>query len=143
METPLQEGRYIYCIIKSDGRQSFGPLGIGDRRDELYTIPFNGISAVVSHSPIKSYSLSHENLIAHEMAIEEVMKGHTVLPVRFCTIAADDEKVKTILERAHGKFADMLKSIEGKKELGLKAVFIKDVIYQDILAQQGRIREMK
>ena len=116
------DGRYIYCIIKANGAQTFGPLGIGGRGDQLYTIVHNNIAAVVSNSPITSYPVSRENLIAHEKAIEEVMKAHTVLPVRFCTIAGSDEKVKGILETAHDKFYDLLGVMDGKKELGLKAV---------------------
>ena len=33
-------------------------------------------------------------MLAHERAIEEVMKEYTVLPVRFNTITEDEEKVK-------------------------------------------------
>ncbi len=142
MQTALQEGRYIYCIIRANRRQTFGPLGIGGRNDELYTIPCEDIAAVVSDSPIKSYSLSHENLVAHEKAIEEVMKEHTVLPVRFCTITADEDKVRMILEKAHDKIRDLLSAMSGKKELGLKAVF-KDGVYQDILEKYADIRSLK
>lgn len=82
-------------------------------------------------------------MVAHEKAIEQVMKEHTVLPVRFCTIAEDEEKVKKILEREHDRFIDLLKNIEGKKELGLKAVFKEDIIYKDILEKYEDIRLLK
>ncbi len=145
------DGRYIYCIIKANGAQTFGPLGIGGRGDQLYTIVHNNIAAVVSNSPITSYPVSRENLIAHEKAIEEVMKAHTVLPVRFCTIAGSDEKVKGILETAHDKFYDLLGVMDGKKELGLKAVFPakgaqaggKGDIYGHILEKHADIRALK
>ncbi|MEW6003291.1 MAG: GvpL/GvpF family gas vesicle protein, partial [Nitrospirota bacterium] len=137
------EGKYIYCIIKSSQSQSFGLLGIGGRRDELYTICLDDIAAVVSNSQIIKYSVSRENMLAHEKAIEEVMKEHTVLPVRFCAIAEDEEKVKKILEREHDRFIDLLRNIEGKKELGLKAVFKEDVIYKDILEKYEDIRVLK
>ncbi len=137
------EGIYIYCIIKSSQSQSFGPLGIGGRGDELYTICLDNTAAIVSNSPIIKYSVSRENMVAHEKAIEQVMKEHTVLPVRFCTIAEDEEKVKKILEREHDRFIDLLKNIEGKKELGLKAVFKEDIIYKDILEKYEDIRLLK
>jgi len=138
-----KEGKYIYCIIKLNQYQSFGPLGIGVRGDELYTVCSNNIAAVVSNSPITKYSVSRENTIGHEKAVEEVMKEHTVLPVRFCTIAEDEEKVKKILEREHDKFVDLLKNMEGKKELGLKAIFEKEVIYNDILEKYEDVRVLK
>ncbi|MDO9122919.1 MAG: GvpL/GvpF family gas vesicle protein [Deltaproteobacteria bacterium] len=138
------EGRYIYCIIETEGKmERFGPIGVGGRGDEVYTIRFDNIAAVVSNSPIKKYSVARENLIPHECAIEEVMKTHTVLPVRFCTIAEDEGKVRKILEKEHERFLGLLKDIEGKKELGLKAVFKEDAIYGSILADYDEIRMEK
>jgi hypothetical protein len=138
------EGKYIYCIIEAkDKSEQFGSIGIGGRSDVVYTVCFNNIAAVVSNSPIKKYSVSRENLIFHECAIEEVMKTHTVLPVRFCTIAEDEGKVRKILEKEHERFLGLLKDIEGKKELGLKAVFKEDAIYKDILADFDEIRMEK
>jgi len=142
MEVAIKEGKYIYCIIKSYQSQSFGPLGIGERGDELYTVCFKDIAAVVSNSPIKKYPVARDNLIPHERAIEEVMKAYTVLPVRFCTITEDEEKVKKILEREYDEFLDLLKNMEGKKELGLKAIFKED-IYNHILEKHKEIKTLK
>ncbi len=139
----MEEGKYIYCIIELNKPQSFGPLGIGGRGDELHTIYFQNIAAVVSNSPIIKYSISRENMLAHEKAIEEVMKKHTVLPVRFVTIAKDEEKVKKILEKEYDRFIDLLENMKGKKELGLKAIFKEDVIYKEILEKYRDIKILK
>jgi len=138
-----REGKYIYCIIASNEAESFGPLGIGGRGDEVDTIVYDNIAAVVSNSPIISYAVSRENMLAHEKAIEEVMKKYTVLPVRFCTIAKDEDTVKKILEKEHDKFAELLKNIEGKKELGLKAIFKEEVIYKEIAENYEDIKKLK
>ena len=143
MEIGVKEGKYIYCITAAGVSQTFGPLGIGGRADELYSISFNDIAAVVSDSPIKRYPVSSDNTLAHEKAIEQVMKEHTVLPVRFATIAEDEEKVKRILEKEHDKFKDLLDKIKDKKELNLKAIFIENVIYRDILEKHEDIRVLK
>ena len=139
----MKEGKYIYCIIDSGDSKTFGPLGIGGRGDEVHTICFDDIAAVVSNSPIKKYSVSRENTLSHERAIEEVMKEYTVLPVRFATITEDEEKVKKILEKEYGKFKDLLNKMKDKKELGLKAIFNEDVIYKDILEKYKEIRILK
>ncbi|PIP21025.1 MAG: gas vesicle synthesis GvpLGvpF [Candidatus Omnitrophica bacterium CG23_combo_of_CG06-09_8_20_14_all_40_11] len=185
-ETIPGEGKYIYCIITIDNCESlnFGPLGIGGRGDELYTISYKPeggglafgsqshkpegsgwasarpqghglasfgqshspthktIAAVVSNSPIKKYSVAREYLILHERAIEEVMKAYTVLPVRFATIAEDEKKVKTILEKDYDKILDLLEKMKGKIELGLKAIF-KEGIYNYILKEYEEIRALK
>jgi len=139
----LKEGKYIYCIIALKEARSFGPIGIGGRGDEVNTIVYDDIAAVVSNSPVVSYAVSRENMLAHEKAIEEVMKKYAVLPVRFCTIAQDENKVKKILEKEHDKFADLLKNMEGKKELGLKAIFKDEVIYKEIAENYEDIKKLK
>jgi hypothetical protein len=136
-------GKYIYCIIGSGRPRSFGPFGIGAKGAELTTICVDDIAAVVSPSPIMKYSLSRENMIAHEKAIEEVMKEYEVLPVRFSTIAEDEEKVAKILEKEHDRFAELLKTMAGKTELSVIAIFKEDVIYKDIMEKYRDIRAFK
>ena len=138
-----KQGKYIYCIIASGRPRSFGPFGIGGKGEELTTICFDGIGAVVSDSPIMKYPLSRDNMIAHEKAIEEVMKEYPVLPVRFCTIAEDEEKVAKILEKEHDRFAELLKTMAGKTELSVIAIFKEDAIYKDITEKYQDIRAFK
>lgn len=155
METAVKEGIYIYCIMATNdsnpiedqdsprGTKTFGLLGIGNRNDELYVIAYEDIAAVVSKSPVISYSISRENMLAHEKAIEEVMKEYTVLPVRFCTIAKDEKKVESILEKEYDKFKELLTKVESKKELGLKAIFNADAVYNDIVEKYKDIKNFK
>lgn len=142
MDVTIKEGKYIYCIIAAKEPKTFGPLGIGDREDEVYTISLDDIAAVVSNSLLINYSISRQNSLAHEKAIEEVMKEHTVLPVRFGTLAEDEEKVKQILEREADNFKTLLAKMEGKKELGVKVVF-KENIYNEILIRYEDIKALK
>jgi hypothetical protein len=139
----VEEGIYIYCIAELKEPHYFGAIGIGDRGDDVYTLSFQDIAAVVSKSPVKKYPVARENLIPHERVIEEVMKTHTVLPVRFATIAENEEKVRQILQREYHRFADLLGSIRGKKELGLKMMFKEDLVYKEILEKYHDIKALK
>ena len=139
----MEEGVYIYCINELKEPLSFGAIGIGGRGDEAYTVPFRDIGAVVSNSPVKKYPVAREYLISHERVVEEVMKTHTVLPVRFATIAENVEKVRLILEREYRKFIDLLKTMHGKKELGLKILFQEQVVYKEILENNDDIKALK
>jgi hypothetical protein len=139
----LEEGIYIYCIVESKEPLKFGAMGIGGRGDDVYTVPFRDIGAVVSNSPVRKYAVARENLIPHERVIEEVMKTHTVLPVRFATIAENEEKVGMILEREYRRFVDLLKNMEGKKELGLKIMLKEDLVYREIIEKYDDIRALK
>jgi len=143
MAVATKEGKYIYCIIESNQPRSFGPLGIGGRGDELYTVCFDDMAAVISSAPIEKYRVSRENTLAHEKAIEQVMAEYTVLPVRFATIAEDEEEVKRILEAEQERFRDLLYQMKDKTELGFKAIFKEDVVYKDILEKYEDIRGLK
>src|SRR3989339_1129833 len=102
------EGTYMYAIIAAPAPETFGPIGIGERGDECLTIHHNGLAAVVSSSPLKKFKVSRDNLLAHEKVIEAVMRAHTVLPVRFGTVADSEEKVKLILARECDRFLELL-----------------------------------
>ena len=143
MDVATKEGKYIYCVMDSNQPQSFGPLGIGGRGDEVYTICFDDIAALVSNAPIKKYRISRENSITHEKAIEAVMAEHTVLPVRFATVTEDEEKVMKILEAEYERFRELLNQMKDKTELGFKAIFKEDVVYKHILEKHENIRALK
>jgi len=138
-----KDGKYIYCIINSDVPESFGNTGIGGRGDEVYTVCYKNMAAVISNSPIKNYRVSRENMMPHEKTIEEAMNEHTVLPVKFGTITESDKAMEDILIREYGRFDKMLKKMKDKKELGLKAIFKEDVIYKKILEKYEDIVKLK
>lgn len=137
------EGKYIYCVIEDDLKRNFGPLGIGDRGSELYTINYRDIAIVVSDSPLVKYPVSRENAMAHENAIEAVMRDHTVLPVRYGTIAESKEKIVKVMEREYGRFKNLLKKMHNKVELGLKVLFLEGTIYREILDRYESIKRLK
>jgi hypothetical protein len=143
--TEKKKGKYIYGIIRNSGTIDLGPIGIGKRGDHVYGIPHKNVCAIVSNSPVIQYDARRANLIAHEIVLEEVMKRHTVLPVRFSTITdtSDDAAVVRILEHDYKQLSDMLDQMEGKKELGLKVITIKDVIFKYILDKHNEIRVLK
>src|SRR5487761_266892 len=80
------EGKYVYCIIESDKAQRFGGMGIGGRGDEVYTIHYGGLAAVVSDTPLVVYDPTRENALTHEHVNEAVMKEFTVIPMSFGTV---------------------------------------------------------
>lgn len=143
MATDIKDGIYIYCIIGKCPPQHLAAPGIGERGDEVYCVHAAGLGAVVSHSPLqKKFKMSRDNLLAHECAIEEVMKTYTVLPVRFATVAESEEKVQKILIKEQERFSALLREMDHRKELGVKAVFNSEKIYAHI-AEQAEIKRIK
>lgn len=139
-----REGKYIYCVIGTKQERNFGPIGIGGRGDEVLTIGYDDLSMVVSDSPMTKYVVSRENMLAHERVIEEVMKEFTVLPVRFCTIAASADEIRNLLDRRHREFKNLLRDMDHKIELGVKGIWKNmDIIFEEIVEENKEIKKAK
>ena len=136
--------KYMYCIIRCPEERQFTNLGIGERGDIVYTINYKDLAVVVSDSPDMEYDNSRRNMMAHTIVQEEVMKGYTVLPVRFGTLApsADDIREK-LLRRRYGEFFGLINDMNGFVELGLKAFWYEGKVFQEILAEHQSIRELR
>jgi len=118
-----EEGKYLYCIIENSNARNFGPIGIGGREDEVTTIPYGEFSAVVSSIPMSKYVVSRETMTEHEKVLEEVMKDCTILPVRFYTVAPSADEIRSLLRRRHTEFKNLLRYLDNRVELGLKALW--------------------
>ncbi|MDD5773134.1 MAG: GvpL/GvpF family gas vesicle protein [bacterium] len=140
-----KEGKYIYCIIKTSQERNFGPIGIGGRRDEVLTIGHEDLSMVVSSHPIIKFTVSRENMLAHELVIEEVMKEFdSVLPVRFGTVAATCDETRNLLDRRYREFKNALVNVEHRIELSVKGIWENmDDIFKEITRENEEIKKLK
>jgi len=138
------EGKYLYCIIEEASQRTFGPIGIGEREDEVHTLCYRDLACVISSTPMTKYVISRDNLTAHEKVIEKVMKDYTILPIRFCTIATSIDEVRSLLMKRYQEFKNLLRSMDNKVELGLKAFWLNiDKIFKEISALNEEVIILK
>src|SRR5471032_1572369 len=78
-----QEGRYVYGVIESRAPVGFGRSSIGGVNEDVYTVHYGDIAAVVSRTPVFIFDPTRDNALAHEHVIESVMKNHTIIPMSF------------------------------------------------------------
>lgn len=139
----MPEGQYIYCIIGTGEARNFGPIGIGGRGDPVTTIAYKDLGVVASSVPMTKYVVSKETMLSHEKVIEAVMKEHTLLPVRFYTVAPNAEEIRSLLRRRYLEFKKLLRELDNKVELGLKALWRDmNTIFQEIVKENREIRAL-
>lgn len=146
-----EQGKYIYCIIGTDEERGFGPIGIGGQEDDVHTICYQGQAAVISSSPVTKYPISRENILAHQRVLEKVMEDFSILPVRFGTIAENKNGVSAgqmvkekILMARYKEFEILLKELDNKVELGVKALWTDmNLIFGEIVQESQEIRILK
>lgn len=139
-----EEGIYIYCIVDGSGTKGFKSAGIGGRGDRVYALSYDGLSAVVSQSPKMRYQALRENLMPHELVVEEAMQEFTTLPVRFCTVAKSEEEViEKGLKRFAATLKDLIERMRGKVELGLRVMWadLKPIFAE--IAEMPEIKRLK
>jgi len=141
----MNEGQYIYAIVATHEEKGFGLIGIGDRNDEVYTVCYRDIGAVISPSSVVKYPVTRANTMAHQKVMEEVMKYYPMLPVRFGTIGEGIELIKErVLKARYDEFKDLLRYMQDKIELGLKALWAsKEAVFREIVDENRNIRLLR
>lgn len=143
-EQATSTGKYLYCITRCPEPRQFTTRGIGERGDVVHTVQYMNLAAVVSDSPITEYESSRRNMMAHTLVLEEVMQEFTILPVRFGTVAPSAEAIQEkVLKRRFGEFHGLLKELESRVELGLKAFWYEQSIFQEIVEENPAIRRLR
>lgn len=144
--------RYIYCLTDCDEPRDFECAAVGDRASRVHTVVHNGIAAVVSPSCLGKYTIDRQNTLAHQRVMEHVMaQGHTVLPVKFDTIAEakngtgpEERIVQQVLVKRFDELASLLAVMATLAEMGLKALWRdKRAVFQEIVDSDDGIRRLR
>lgn len=140
---PTEEGKYVYCIIRCDEPRSFGQIGIGGRGDEVLTVHYGDLAAVVSTTPLVVYDPTRENVLAHEQVNEKVMLDFTVLPMAFGAMFRTEKDIVELLKGTADALKDVFLKMEGKVEVGLKVIWDRDKVISDLEETDEDIRNLK
>jgi gas vesicle protein GvpL/GvpF len=143
MAEDSNEGKYVYCIIKSETSLTFGPLGIGADPADVHTVNYRDIAAVVSNTPMVVQDPTRDNVLAHQRVNETVMHKHTVIPMSFGTVFKTDDDIMELLRSAYDAFTDVLNKMQDKFEFGLKVLWDRDQIIREIEEEDEDIRRLK
>lgn len=140
-----KDGKYIYCITETRQERNFGPIGIGQRGDEVLTIGYDDLSMVVSTCPTTEVSTNRENMLGHQQVIEKVMNEFdSVLPVRFGTVASGADEIRNLLDRRYREFKSALTDMDHKVELGVKGMWKHmSVIFDEVVEGNKGIKSLK
>jgi len=145
-------GRYIYCVADSGEKIDLGDIGI--ENNDVYTIPYNDICAVVHNCPTEPYKSDDDNMVkgwimGHEKVMETVWeKFGTILPLGFDVIIKPDnshDSNKTVvkwLKEDYESLKQQMKMVTGKAEYGVQILWDPKVTAQDITESNEKIRKL-
>jgi Gas vesicle synthesis protein GvpL/GvpF len=138
-------GVYVYCIIECAEPRGFGKIGIGGRGDEVYTVHYRDLAAVVSRANLQVYDPTRENALTHEHVNEVVMidNGFTPVPMSFGTLFKTEEDTIEFLKDTYDALRDVLQKMKDKLEFGLKVNWDRDNVLAEIEKENEELRRLK
>jgi hypothetical protein len=122
---------WLYGILRGDAPQPAPLAGVDGRRVEL--IRHAGLAALTGAVPLERFgeqalrdSLEDMERLetlarAHERVLDHALELGAVVPCRICTIYADADHVRAMLEAERAPLMDALAQVEGAAEWGVKA----------------------
>lgn len=140
-------GKYIYGIIKGSDNDLAPIYGI-DTSSTVYTVAYKDLSCLVSNYSGGDFgSMTKEEvvrcLLAHQVVVEHVMRGHSVLPVKFGTVLTTSDEAHSLLSQGHLQFVDALAWIQDKVEIEVAATWNTKQILQEISTEPEISRAAK
>lgn len=115
------QGKYVYGVIIGGGDAILGVRGLAGT-SPVYSIAHEGLSGVVSDYTGGDFdSMSKEELarclLKHQVVVEQLIRKHPVLPMKFGTVLATADEVRELLVQGHAQFFLTLLWIQDKVEV--------------------------
>lgn len=141
------EAKYIHGIIEASEEKLFNSCGIS-AHEEVYSIPYQDISAVVSDSQFINYITLPKNqvaryLLVHQQVIEKIMDSYTIIPMKLGTYAFNVREIEEILSKGYAMFKDIFRKINNKIEIDVVATWndLNSIIKE--IGEGEEIKELK
>ena len=142
-------GIYIYGIMNSNSGRLFGTWGMNEF-ENVYTISYKDISAVVSESKIVAdYTHLLKDalalvLVKHQEIIERIMSmQYEVIPVRLGTFAVNRDEVLHILDNGYPIIRDIFNKIKDKIEVDVAVTWSDFNLILKEIGEEKEIKEFK
>lgn len=111
--------------------------------DAVQNIPYHGIGVLCNAVNGKAIQPTRDNLMAHQKLLESLLKQYTILPVRFGIVAPTKGVLWSGLKSSLSIIRSRLQYFQGKRELNIKAFWVKEYIYEYIINSYPNIRSFR
>lgn len=152
-----QTGVYLYCIARAaaDSVTELHEIEGIDGRNHLYTVTVGDICGVVSQVPLSEFGAQvlDENLqnmqwlerkaLLHENILEQVMNISVIVPMRFCTIYKNSERIGEVLAERYEQFSANLHFLKDKEEWGVKIYLDSQILAREIAKVSEKIHDLE
>jgi len=145
-------GRYLYCIADSSEAVSLGNIGIEE--NEVYSIPYKDLCAVVHNCPATPYEsedkeIVKEWVIAHQKVVDAAWeKLGTLIPIGFDTIiqgnaaVEPEENMKKWLGDDYDNLKAKIEKVRDRAEYGVQLFWDRKTIAKKVSDESPEIKAL-
>ncbi|TXS48645.1 gas vesicle protein [Streptomyces sp. uw30] len=133
---------YVYGITASSHPalpQDMG--GVGDPARPVRVLKQGELAALVSEAP-EGLRPKRRELLAHSHVLAEAGAAGCVLPMRFGSVAPDDDTVTSVLAERAEHYRERLTALDGRVEYNVKASHVEEAVLHRVLAENTELRAM-
>ncbi|MEW2248224.1 GvpL/GvpF family gas vesicle protein [Streptomyces sp. NPDC058733] len=133
---------YVYGIAASShpGLPD-GMGGVGEPARPVRILKAGPLAAIVSDAP-EGLRPKRRDLLAHQSVLGEAGAAGCVLPMRFGSIAPDDDTVTTVLTDRADHYQERLRALDGRVEYNVKANHVEEAVLHRVMAENPDIRAL-
>jgi hypothetical protein len=133
---------YVYGIAASSHPAlPEGMGGVGDPARPVRILTEGELSALVSDAP-EGLRPKRRDLLAHQNVLSEAGAAGCVLPMRFGSVAPDDDSVTGVLAERADHYRERLRALEGCVEYNIKANHVEEAVLHHVMAENAEIRAL-
>ncbi|MEU6680215.1 GvpL/GvpF family gas vesicle protein [Streptomyces sp. NPDC046925] len=134
---------YVYGIADA-GHPGLpeGATGVGNPALPLRTVTSGGLIALVSDAP-ENLRPKRRDLLAHQSVLADAGSGGTVLPMRFGSLAPDDDAVAAALSERETHYQERLAALHDRVEYNVKAQHDEDAVLRTVMAENPDVRALR
>ncbi|WP_406195041.1 MULTISPECIES: GvpL/GvpF family gas vesicle protein [unclassified Streptomyces] len=133
---------YVYAITASSHPTLSSAVGgVGDPPRQLRMLKQGDLAALVSDAP-EGLRPKRKELLAHSNVLAEAGAVGCVLPLRFGSVAPDDDTVAGVLAERAEHYKERLTALDGKVEYNIKASHAEEAVLHRVLSENPEIRSM-
>jgi hypothetical protein len=131
---------YVYGITAaSHASLPDGTSGVGEPPRPVRVLTAGDLAAVVSDAP-EGLRPKRKDLLAHQNVLSEAGAAACVLPMRFGSVAPDDDTVTSVLAERADHYKERLGTLEGKVEYNVKGSHVEEAVLHRVMAENPEIR---
>ncbi|EFL38015.1 GvpL/GvpF family gas vesicle protein [Streptomyces griseoflavus] len=133
---------YVYGITAaSHPSLPEGMGGVGDPSRPLRILREGELAAVVSDAP-EGLRPKRRELLAHQNVLSEIGAAGCVLPMRFGSVAPDDDAVTAVLAERADHYRERLDALDDRVEYNVKANHVEEAVLHHVMAGNPEIRAL-